>query len=648
MIVLGAGVLSAQEAKPGATSPLMRALDLEAEGKCREAIPLYRQSLGGDDPVGVVLGLERCYAMVGGGDALLPLVDSLLAGRPRDPMLRTVQLRTLVGLRRDRQAEEAFARWTAAVPRDPAPFREYARLMLDVGRAAAADTILRGAVRVLGGSRDLAAEFAQMQAALRLWTAAARSWREASETMSYMEQAAVFSLGSAPDSLRDSVRAVFRADPPALPARRILAALETRWRSAREGWAVLSEVTPTDSAVQAWIDFAADAEANEAWLTARDAYAAAASRRPAARALLLKAATAALNGGEPASTLALLEGGAMAGDSTEGGRAALLKVRALSALGRAAEIEAMVRDRAGALGPEGVRQAQRALAWAWIRAGELPRARAALVAGGGGTEEDERVEAWLALYEGDLKMARRGLRRTDEGSRDVVTAMALLSRTRSEYAPPVGEAFLTLARGDTAAAAKRFEATARELSDASPFLLLLAARLSLAARDTASALRLWGALVDGAVDAPEAAEAELDWARLLRRTGDSKGAVAHLEHLILTYPQSALVPQARRELELARGSIPPGETRGETRGEAPGEARGKSPLETHGDRSADVVVAVRGGHEDGAIGELRAVRAARAVRADEVVVAVAEVVAVVAVEGGAAERSPSHLVGGAE
>jgi hypothetical protein len=29
-----------------------------------------------------------------------------------------------------------------------------------------------------------------------------------------------------------------------------------------------------------------------------------------------------------------------------------------------------------------------------------------------------------------------------------------------------------------------------------------------------------------------------------------------LEHLILTYPQSALVPQARRKLDEARGAIP--------------------------------------------------------------------------------------------
>jgi hypothetical protein len=138
--------------------------------------------------------------------------------------------------------------------------------------------------------------------------------------------------------------------------------------------------------------------------------------------------------------------------------------------------------------------------------------------------------------------------------------MALLSRTRTDYSPPVGEAFLALARGDTADAAKRFEKTAGVLTDAAPFLLGLSARLSLAIRDTAHATLLWRRVIDGYVEAPEAAEAELEWSRVLRRRGETATAIAHLEHLILTYPQSALVPQARRELELARGGVPPGET----------------------------------------------------------------------------------------
>ena len=52
------------------------------------------------------------------------------------------------------------------------------------------------------------------------------------------------------------------------------------------------------------------------------------------------------------------------------------------------------------------------------------------------------------------------------------------------------------------------------------------------------------------------AAAELDWARLLVRQSRSVEAIPHLEHLILTYPNSAFVPEARRVLERAKGAIP--------------------------------------------------------------------------------------------
>ena len=54
----------------------------------------------------------------------------------------------------------------------------------------------------------------------------------------------------------------------------------------------------------------------------------------------------------------------------------------------------------------------------------------------------------------------------------------------------------------------------------------------------------------------EAPAAELEWARALRRRGDRSGAAQRLEHMILTYPSSALVPQARRDLEQVRNAIP--------------------------------------------------------------------------------------------
>ena len=152
-----------------AEAALGRALDLEGANKCREAIPLYRQAVGVEDPTGAVLGLERCYSMVGRPDSLLPLLDTLIARKPKDPTLRTIQLRTLSTVRRDAELAVAFAQWTSISPKDPTPYRIYAQVLLDEGRARGADTVLQAAAEALGGTRDVAAEFAQMQAALGLW-----------------------------------------------------------------------------------------------------------------------------------------------------------------------------------------------------------------------------------------------------------------------------------------------------------------------------------------------------------------------------------------------------------------------------------------------------------------------------------------------
>jgi len=86
--------------------------------------------------------------------------------------------------------------------------------------------------------------------------------------------------------------------------------------------------------------------------------------------------------------------------------------------------------------------------------------------------------------------------------------------------------------------------------------LSTAAQLRTALKDDAQAIALWKRIVEQQGTTPEAPSAELEWARALRRHGDDAGAVARLEHLILSYPQSALVPQARRELDLARAGIP--------------------------------------------------------------------------------------------
>lgn len=555
-IVFVLGVLAARTGAQGVEgAALSRALDLEGAGKCREAIPLFRQALGGsDDPAGALYGLERCAAETGGADTLLAIIDSVLVRRPRDPVARTIQLRTLTSAHRASAARLAFEQWVNAVPGDATPFREYARLLLDAGLTRTADTVLTFATQRLGSGRAVAAELAELKGVLGMWEASATNWRQALTYAPWMEASAVFVLGAASGEARDTIRAILLAPPVDLGPRRILAGLELRWTSAREAWRALQILAPTDSVVEAWLAFAADAEERESWLVARDAYATALVHRRTA-SLLVRVATAALQGGEPASALAWADSLSSWRDTSQAGTITIVRLRALAQLGRAAAAESVLAARGDAMDPVTRGDAVRAVAWAWVRTGDVARARATLARGG--EASDERSAAWMALYEGDLRAARTRLRRLDELTSDAVLALSVLARTRAETSAPVGQAFLALARADTTRAAAQFEASAGDVPDAAPLLLSIAARLLRATADSARSEAIWKALVANHAQSPEAAESDLELARLFRRRGDAAGAIARLEHLILTYPQSALVPQARRELELAKGTIPP-------------------------------------------------------------------------------------------
>jgi tetratricopeptide (TPR) repeat protein len=189
----------------------------------------------------------------------------------------------------------------------------------------------------------------------------------------------------------------------------------------------------------------------------------------------------------------------------------------------------------------------------------MARARAALAATG--VEGDSSDAAgWLALYDGNLKVARGLLRGGTESSPELALALGLVARLKVDSAPAVGHAFLALAKGDSAGAAAQFVVAGDSTPAVRSLLLATAAQIDLALGSEDQAVALWTRVLDQDKDSPEAPQVELEWARLLRRRGDATGAANHLEHLILTYPGSSLVPQARRELDLVRNppSVPPG------------------------------------------------------------------------------------------
>jgi tetratricopeptide (TPR) repeat protein len=535
---------------------VLRALDLENAGKYREAAVLFRSALRASPTAGALLGLERAYAELGMSDSLLAPLDSLIARRPREPLFRSVQLRTLQILRREDQLRAAFERWVREVPRDPAPFREYARLLLQLGRSSAADSIVQRGRLVLGGARDLEYETAQLRAAQGQWLASAEAWRRALADAPHLAGAAAYALAPTPAASREPVRAVFLARPVELGARNALAELELAWGRSREAWDALRVLPADTTSARVWAEFGERTFAEERYAVARDALAASLRVRRTT-AVALSAGAAALRAGSPADVFTLAPLTDVDADPARAARDYVpLHVDALAALGRGAEAERVIERYDRYLAPGQRLRLARTLARAWVRAGDIPRARAALRAAGEDADSSEAA-GWLALYEGRLSDARALLKGAREPGPELAAALGIVARTRGDSAPELGAAFLALARGDSAAAAACFVAAAARHPDAASVLVSAAARLRAAQGDDAGAVALWQRVVAQYGDTPEAAESELEWARALRRRGDAAGAIAHLEHLILSAPQSALLPQARRELELVRGTVPP-------------------------------------------------------------------------------------------
>jgi predicted Zn-dependent protease len=173
------------------------------------------------------------------------------------------------------------------------------------------------------------------------------------------------------------------------------------------------------------------------------------------------------------------------------------------------------------------------------------------------------VSGWLRLYRGDVAGALERFMaagpyagdRSDATQRTML--LAVLQPIEVDTVPELGHALLKVAQGDTSAALDAFEKAASELPAArgGAELRLYAGHIAVAARRRKDAEQFFRAAA--VAEAPGTAPAaELALGELLMEEGRHAEAMRILEHLILTYPQSALVAQARRKLDEARGAAP--------------------------------------------------------------------------------------------
>jgi TolA-binding protein len=291
-----------------------------------------------------------------------------------------------------------------------------------------------------------------------------------------------------------------------------------------------------------------------------------AERSPGAQAqrLRLDAAQAYLDGGDRASARRML-----AGLADEGGAPANLAgpanatlIRLLVDEGKLDEAEQRLATSKGRLPPDDAGELTRRVALGWARTGKLERADRMVA--GDSSVNGLALRGELALLRGDVGSARALLQQAGPfaGSRDEATErtalLALLQPMEGDTVPEIGAGFMALAKADTAAAVAAFT----HLADRVPpgkggaEARLLAGRLE-ASRGHVKEAEVLLRATAGSKDAAAAPAALLELGRLLAQGGRSQDAVAVLEQLILDHPQSALVPQARRAIDEARGAVPP-------------------------------------------------------------------------------------------
>lgn len=563
-----AGGLGAQQ--PAQPSALTRGLELERQGSYAAAAEAYRTVLGAQpgDPA-ALLGLERSLVPLSRAAELVPVARAALEAGVNPAVGYGVLVRSWSVTGPPDSARAAVDRWAQAAPGSEAPYREWVGATIGHGDRAGARAAIATARQRLGRPDALAPEAAQTAAGEGSWIVSATEWLAAIRQMPGFRFAALAALSTAPERARPDVLRQLQQDGSA-DARALAGTLRARWGDPIGGFRLLSSALPTDNlqAAERLTQFTdalqlspATAASRQAQAMAFEAIATRVSGTAAARARML-AAQAYADAGDREGARRMLD--AAAGDrptplTVSSGTAAAISV--LLGEGKAAEADRRLQAARASLAADEYAALNRRVAWGWARSGQLARAEQLLAADS--SVEGLAVSGRVALLKGDIAGAAARLRAAGPytGTRDEASAravlLALLQRIEADTLPRLGAAFLSLEQGDTAAATAGFTTVASGLDAArgGAELRLWAGRLELARRHTDEAERLFRAADVEAAPATAPA-AELELGRLLIAVGRRDEAVATLEHLILTYSTSALVPQARRLLDEARGAVP--------------------------------------------------------------------------------------------
>ena len=558
--------------QPSQPSPLQRAFDLERRGSYPQAADAYRVVLRTDpaDQSGL-LGLERSLSAIDRVAEMAPEVRAGLAAHA-SPALYGLALRIWSAAGQADSMRATAERWAADESDKVVPYRDWGDLLLqrrDLAGARRAYTLGRTAS---GRPEALSAELAQVAQLSGDYPGSAREWLLAQKVSPGYRGAAVGALVQTPERQREEVLKIL--SPETVGDGTFLAAvLLAQWGDPLRGAEALRRAVAAagdDSRVglALVVGFVEQVRA----LGTRDARRALgqslellADRQAAAPAARtrLEAARAFADGGDPASARRMLA--LIAADRTASGDLVVQAVRTLLEVqiagGELEEAGSTLTSRGDLLSIDDRALLRRRLALAWMRKGEL--ARADDLAAVDSSVDGSALMGRLALLRGDLKGAKLLFQQAGPyaGTRAEATErtalLALIQPIEADSLPALGAALLALERGDTTGAVAALDRAAQGLPPKAggAQVGLLAAELEWERGGMVDAERRLKAVAATTVPATAPA-AELDLARLLVALHRGPEAIAQLEHLILTYPRSALIPEARHLLDEVRGAVP--------------------------------------------------------------------------------------------
>ncbi|MGH7508774.1 MAG: hypothetical protein ACREMZ_04830 [Gemmatimonadales bacterium] len=547
-----------------------KAFDLERRGDYAAAAEAYRALLAAKPAdVSALLGLERSLLPLNRTAEMLPVVRAALAAAPTSSAVHGIALRAWAAAGEPDSVRSAAERWARIAPTEETPYREWgAAELARQNRLGARTAYLRGRER-LGRPDALAAELAQLSLAEGEYQNALREWLLAIRRLPGYRATAVATLGRAPAAARAGLLQLLERESD-LISTQLEAELRAQWGDPLGGYRILAASLPADrvqavAALRGLLDQLRTSRSPLSRQAQGRVLEAMAERSPESQAarLRLEAGQAYSAAGDRVAARRMLagltdDGAAPASVAAE---AATTLVGVLISEGKLDDAAQRLAERRSTLSADQYDALRRRLALGWMRQGNLGRADATIATDS--SVEGLALSGRIRLYQGDLAGAVERLKAAGPyaGERSQATQrtalLALLQPIEADSSPELGRALLQLERGDTVQAIAGLERVAAELParNGGAELHLLAGRLSAAAGNSIDAERLLRTAAVKAAPATAPA-AELALAELLLSSRRTAEAVELLEHLILSYPESALVPQARRRLEEARGAVP--------------------------------------------------------------------------------------------